>query len=139
MASSYTNKFLNIDGLTTLWDKIKNYVTTSVTTSVSTEASAREAADSSLYSNINNKQDKLVSGTNIKTIGGMTLLGSGNIDIAPDASVSTDSENTVQNKVITSYVDTKVATINTSVSSISTRVTSVESQIGDIKTILASI
>ncbi len=106
---------------------------------ISAETTAREAADSSLQSNINNKQDKLVSGTNIKTIGGTTLLGSGNIDIAPDASVSTDSENTVQNKVITSYVDTKVATINTSVSSISTRVTSVESQIGDIKTILASI
>lgn len=76
----------------------------------------------------------------LKTLdSGTTVTVSQSYFIAPDASVSTDSENTVQNKVITSYVDTKVATINTSVSSISTRVTSVESQIGDIKTILASI
>lgn len=30
---------------------------------------------------IDNKQDTLVSGTNIKTINNQTLLGSGNIDI----------------------------------------------------------
>ena len=30
---------------------------------------------------VNDKQDKLVSGTNIKTINGTSLLGSGNIDI----------------------------------------------------------
>ena len=31
-----------------------------------------------------NKQDKLISGTNIKTIGGNSILGSGNIDISGD-------------------------------------------------------
>ena len=34
------------------------------------------------------KQDKLVSGTNIKTINGQTLLGSGNIQIEADATTS---------------------------------------------------
>ena len=35
----------------------------------------------SLKSDIDNKQDALVSGTNIKTVGGNSLLGSGNIDV----------------------------------------------------------
>ena len=35
----------------------------------------------SLKSDIDNKQDTLVSGTNIKTVGGNSLLGSGNIDV----------------------------------------------------------
>lgn len=35
----------------------------------------------SLKSDIDNKQDTLVSGTNIKTVGGQSLLGSGNIDV----------------------------------------------------------
>ena len=30
---------------------------------------------------LNNKQDKLISGTNIKTINGTSILGSGNITI----------------------------------------------------------
>lgn len=35
----------------------------------------------SLKSDIDNKQDTLVSGTNIKTVGGQSLLGSGNVDV----------------------------------------------------------
>ena len=57
-----------------------------------------------------NKQDKLTSGTNIKTINNQSLLGSGNIEIsAPsitvDASMSNTSTNPVQNKVIKAYID----------------------------------
>ena len=56
------------------------------------------------------KQDKLTSGTNIKTINNQSLLGSGNINItAPsitvDASMSNTSTNPVQNKVIKAYID----------------------------------
>lgn len=53
------------------------------------------------------KQDTLVSGENIKTVNGQSLLGNGNIDITSggtitvDSSLSTTSENPVQNKVIT--------------------------------------
>ena len=57
-----------------------------------------------------NKQDKLTSGTNIKTINNQSLLGSGNIEIsAPsitvDTTMSDTSTNPVQNKVIKAYID----------------------------------
>ena len=43
---------------------------------------------SSDISNWNNKQDQLISGTNIKTINNQTLLGSGNITISGDGGVT---------------------------------------------------
>ena len=61
------------------------------------------------------KQDTLVSGTNIKTINGQTLLGEGNIDITGggtitvDSELSTTSENPVQNKVITTALNDKAS------------------------------
>lgn len=62
---------------------------------------------------VSNKQDQLVSGTNIKTVNGQSLLGNGNIDITSggtitvDSALSTDSENPVQNKVITNALNGK--------------------------------
>lgn len=58
-----------------------------------------------LLDSINNKQDKLISGSNIKTINDQSLLGSGNI---------------VVEGVTTSYVDNAIAnaitnTLNTPV------------------------
>ena len=54
---------------------------------------------------LNSKQDTLVSGQNIKTINGQSVIGEGNIDITEggtiDSELSTVSENPVQNKVIT--------------------------------------
>ena len=64
---------------------------------------------------VNSKQDTLVSGTNIKTINGNSLLGSGNIEIqggstiAVDSSLSTTSTNPVQNKVITEALNGKAS------------------------------
>ena len=63
-------------------------------------------------SSLNSKQDKLVSGTNIKTINSQSLLGSGNISIEStsitvDSALSTTSENPVQNKVVTKALQTK--------------------------------
>lgn len=59
------------------------------------------------------KQDTLVSGTNIKTINGQSVIGSGNIDITEggtiDSELSTDSENAVQNKVITNALNDKAS------------------------------
>ena len=49
------DQFLNKNGLKTLWSKIKSLVS--------------------------EKQDKLISGTNIKTINNQSILGSGNITI----------------------------------------------------------
>ena len=62
------------------------------------------------------KQDKLTSGTNIKTINNQSLLGSGNIEIsAPsitvDTSMSDTSMNPVQNKVIKAYIDGLVGNV----------------------------
>lgn len=56
--------YLDTHGLTTLWSKIKNYIT-----------SYHDAT----------KQNTLVSGTNIKTINDESLLGSGNITIQESA------------------------------------------------------
>lgn len=62
---------------------------------------------------IDNKQDTLVSGTNIKTINNTSLLGSGNIDIqggstiVVDTALSTTSTNPVQNKIITNALNGK--------------------------------
>ena len=68
------------------------------------------------HQNISGKQDKLVSGTNIKTINNQSLLGSGNIKIsAPsitvDTTMSDTSTNPVQNKVIKAYIDGLVGNV----------------------------
>ncbi len=62
-------QFLDTEGLNELWSKIKKLVSTSVS----------------------GKQDKLVSGTSIKTINSISLLGSGNIaytDIVPTTTLA---------------------------------------------------
>ena len=59
------------------------------------------------------KQATLVSGTNIKTINGNSILGEGNLvietgsQITVDSELSTSSENPVQNKVITGALNNK--------------------------------
>lgn len=63
------------------------------------------------------KQDLLVSGENIKTINGNSILGSGNLviegggtgsTVTVDTEMSDSSENPVQNKVIKAYVDSSI-------------------------------
>lgn len=54
---------------------------------------------------LDSKQDTLVSGTNIKTINGQSLLGSGNITI--------ESETDLTGYATTSYVDNQIGNINT--------------------------
>lgn len=55
---------------------------------------------------LDQKQDALVSGENIKTINGTSILGGGNIEISTEGTIAVDSalsptsENPVQNKVI---------------------------------------
>ena len=68
---------------------------------------------------LNSKQATLVSGTNIKTINGQSLLGSGNITIeggsgtaiTVDDDLSSESTNPVQNKVVTTAINSKQDTI----------------------------
>lgn len=74
-----------------------------------------EDNDAVNLSQLNAKQDILVSGNNIKTINGQSILGSGNItieggggtSITVDAELSETSTNPVQNKVITEALNTK--------------------------------
>ena len=56
-------------------------------------------------------QEKLVSGTNIKTVNNQSLLGSGNLDVGGSVTVddqlSSSSTNPVQNRVINTALDVK--------------------------------
>ena len=67
---------------------------------------------------LSGKQDTLVSGTNIKTVGGTSILGTGDIPfpagITVDSALSTTSENPVQNKVITGALNNKANTADLS-------------------------
>lgn len=84
-------------------------------------------SDSNLQTQINtqtetiaNKQDKLISGTNIKTINGESVIGNGNLEISNniDDLMSDTSTNAVQNRVIKSYIDGLVGNIETLLSEV---------------------
>lgn len=64
---------------------------------------------------VGEKQDTLVSGTNIKTINGESVLGEGNITVTPsiDSALSDTSENAVQNKIVKAAIDGKLDKITT--------------------------
>ncbi len=70
--------------------------------------------DKSDYTNSIKKQDTLVSGENIKTINGQSILGSGNIEITTqgtiviDDELSNDSTNPVQNKIVYEALQNKL-------------------------------
>lgn len=78
-------------------------------------ANYQPVGDYATKTELASKQDTLVSGTNIKTINGQSLLGEGNIEIqgggtiTVDSALSTDSENPVQNKVITNALNDKAS------------------------------
>lgn len=71
-------------------------------------ANYQPIGDYATTTQLNSKQDTLVSGTNIKTVNGESILGNGDIEILSvvDTEMSDTSENAVQNKVIKQYVDT---------------------------------
>ena len=106
---------------------------------------------------IQSKQDKLISGTNIKTINNQSLLGEGNINIEAGSSITVDSalsdtsENPVQNKVITTKVNsletslgskasqTDLDSLSSTVTTQGQTITSIQAEIGDINTQLTEI
>ena len=99
----------------------------SSTSSTSTTLAATASAVKSAYDLANGKQDKLTSGTNIKTINGQSILGSGNITIEgggnADANVGAVDTNVVIDDVnieycTRAYVDTLVGDINSVLESI---------------------
>ena len=81
-------------------------------------------------------QEKLTSGTNIKTINGVSLLGSGDIPvtgsgegITVDAEMSSSSINPVQNKIVKAAIDDAIATAKDYTDEL----------VGDIKALLIEI
>lgn len=63
------------------YTKSNTYTKAEVDALLTTEQTTRANTDTSLQTSINAKQDKLISGTNIKTINETPLLGSGDIGI----------------------------------------------------------
>ena len=61
---------------------------TSLSTNLGTEIAERKTADAGLSGEIAKKQDLLVSGTNIKTVNGYSLLGGGDLSVSGGASDS---------------------------------------------------
>lgn len=82
-----TTKYLDSAGLSYFWGKIKTYVTNAIkVTGVkgNSESSYRTGNVNITASDVG-AQPTLVSGTNIKTVNGNSLLGSGNISTGPAA------------------------------------------------------
>lgn len=95
----------------------------------------QDKGDYATTAQLNGKQDTLVSGTNIKTVNGESLLGEGNIlikSINVDSALSTTSENPVQNKVITNKVNTIEQSITDLSGTIPTKVSDLTNDSGYI-------
>lgn len=90
------------------------------------------------------KQDRLVSGANIKTINGESILGSGNLSISGGSSAANvqavDTGDVLDDVNVeyatTAYVDNKVANINLTAYATTTYV---DGLVGDINSVLESI
>ena len=83
-------KYLDENGLSILWNKIVSKIgdaIPSVDSSLSS-TSTNPVQNKVINSALSNKQNKLVSGTNIKTINNNSILGNGNLSIT--ASVPTE-------------------------------------------------
>jgi hypothetical protein len=86
-----TTKYLDSAGLSYFWGKIKTYVTNAIkVTGVkgSAESSYRTGNVNITASNVG-AQPTLVSGTNIKTINGESILGNGDLSVATEPAALT--------------------------------------------------
>ena len=95
----------------------------------------QDKGDYATTAQLNGKQDTLVSGTNIKTVNGESLLGEGNIlikSVNVDSALSTTSENPVQNKVITNKVNTIEQSITNLSNTMPTKVSDLDNDSGYI-------
>jgi len=99
-ASAVNNRIATFDGISGKLIKDSGVLITDLATDgeLAAETAARIAADAVLQADIDTKQDTLVSETNIKTINGVTVLGSGNI-------VTPDTDTNIANTNLTSTGD----------------------------------
>ena len=106
------DKYLSDDGT---YKQVETGIDITVDSVLSTE-SENPVQNKTITNALANKQSTLVSGENIKTINGKSILGKGDItiegtggsDITVDSELSTESENPVQNKVITEALNGKL-------------------------------
>lgn len=96
--------YLDETGLGVVWNKIKNL--------------------------IEDKQDKLISGTNIKTINGYSLLGSGNITISGGGGSGGYAVDYIYGSPTTSYQET-IGNFNTNATSAKTTNITLSAQVND--------
>ena len=101
------------------------------------ERAVRDNNGINLETKLGNKQDTLVSGTNIKTINNQSLLGSGNITIQGGGVVPDNVE-------VTDHKVTTISSLNTntqypSAKAVYDYVEGMEEIIGDIGTLLYNI
>ena len=156
--SKFATQEAVVQGLATKADKDS---LTSLESDITSLQTTVENQDRSIIANaqaIQNKQDKLVSGTNIKTINNQSILGSGNISIegggstiVVDDALSNTSENPVQNKVITTKLNsletslgskasqTDLDNLSSTVTTQGQTITSIQTEIGNINTQLTEI
>ena len=89
-------------------------ITASSLNDLNTKVTANEESITGLTESVSTKQATLVSGTNIKTINGNSLLGSGDLSIVTpiDDALSDTSTNPVQNKVVNTALGTKFDSAN---------------------------
>ena len=83
-------KYLDENGLSTLWNKIVNKISDAIPSvdNALSSTSTNPVQNKVINSALGKKQSTLVSGTNIKTINNNSILGSGNLSIT--ASVPTE-------------------------------------------------
>lgn len=87
---------------------------------------------------IANKQDTLVSGTNIKTINNISLLGSGNIDIqGGGGSYTAGTGIDITNNVISADIATSVSSASTNSQSVGAKL--FYDTVGDIETLINAL
>lgn len=92
-----------------------------------------KVSQTQLTTELNKKQDKLISGTNIKTLNNESLLGEGNIDITSaqwgnitgDLSNQTDLKNALNEKANNSTVESLTTQVNINTTNISTNTTDI--------------
>lgn len=91
-------------------------------------------AISGIQTTLAGKQNTLVSGTNIKTINGSSLLGSGDITISSGGTISVDSQLNGQstNPVQNSTISSAIADINTDIAGIESSLTTLENTVDSI-------
>lgn len=87
-------------------------------------------------SDLEEKQDKLVSGINIKTINGQPIVGSGNIQVSGegiiiDDQLSSTSSNPVENKVVKTELDKKAnqTDLDTTLQELNNKITGVNTKL----------